>query len=65
MKKVKDTSKQVYAILTKVVTIIWIVAIATGGLYVLDIVSLPGVVIKALGIGMLISATLVLYKSIK
>lgn len=65
MKKIKDTSKKVQAILTKVVTMIWVIAIATGGLYILDIVELPSLIIKALGIGMLISATLVLYKSIK
>lgn len=65
MKKIKDTSVKVQAILTKVITIIWVVAIATGGLYILDIVELPRLIIKALGIGMLTTATLVLYKSIK
>ena len=65
MKKIKETSAKVQNILTKVITIIWVVAIATGGLYILDIVELPGLIIKALGIGMLTTATLVLYKSIK
>lgn len=65
MKKIKDTSVKVKTILTKVVTIIWVVAIATGGLYFLDIVELPSVIVKALGTGMLLTATLVLYKSIK
>lgn len=65
MKKIKDTSVKVKTILTKVVTIIWVVAIATGGLVLLDIITLPSVLIKAISIGMLLTATVVLYKSIK
>lgn len=65
MKKIKDTSIKVRAISTKVVTIIWIIAIAGGGLYTLDLIDLPSVLVKAFGIGLLLSATLVLFKSIK
>lgn len=65
MKKVKDTSKKVQQVITKIVTMIWVIAIATGGLVLLDIITLPSVVIKAISIGMLLTATLVFYKSIK
>ena len=65
MKKIKDTSAKIKVIFTKVITLIWVIAIATGGLYTLDLIALPSVLVKAFGIGLLTTAVVTLYKSIK
>ena len=65
MNTIKTKSNQLKSAVCKVTNIVWIVAIVTIGLYVLDIVQLPSMVIRGFGIGLLLTATLKLYKSIK
>jgi len=65
MNTIKTKSNQLKSAVCKVTNIVWIIAIVTIGLYVLDIVQLPSIVIRGFGIGLLLTATLKLYKSIK
>jgi len=65
MNTIKTKSNQLKSAVCKLTNIVWIIAIVTIGLYVLDIVQLPSIVIRGFGIGLLLTATLKLYKSIK
>jgi hypothetical protein len=63
--KLKETTKKVQKVVVKVTTMLWVLSIGALGLAVLDIITLPSVIFRAYGIGLLITATVALYKSIK
>lgn len=65
MKKLQHTSHQLKLAVTRVTNLVWIILIATLGLYIMDIVSLPVYMLKAYGIGLLLTAALSLYKNTK
>lgn len=65
MNTIKTKTNQLKLAVCKVTNIVWIIAIVTIGLLVLDIVQLPTMVIRAFGIGLLLTAAAKLYKSIK
>lgn len=65
MKKLQQTSHQLKLAVIRVTNLVWIILIATLGLYIMDIVSLPVYMLKAYGIGLLLTATHALYKSSK
>lgn len=65
MNTIKTKTNQLKLAVCRIINIVWILAIATIGLYVIDIISLPAMLVRSFGIGLLLTAILKLYKSIK
>ena len=65
MKKLQHTSHQLKLAVIRIANLVWVILIATLGLYIMDIVSLPVYILQAYGIGLLLTASISLYKSSK
>jgi len=65
MKKVKETSKTVLSWLNKLATLTIAVGIALAGMYLLGYISVPELVVKAVGYGMLLVSAYYLIKNLK